>query len=95
MAMIQPDPPYTDADVEKLTAALKTRAGEPFHGVPSVGWQALTRDAIADAGITLTAEEFDRAWRACWKSSFMGGNFTADARRILDAAYLEEGASHA
>lgn len=70
---------------ERLAAALKLRAAEPHHGPAPAGWEQLTRLALADAGIEVTAGQFDRAWRVAWQSAFMGGNFTADARRILAA----------
>lgn len=81
-----------DAQQDQLAAILKARAREPFSGRPEDGWRELTRDALRSAGIATTDEQFERAWRVLWQSSFMGGNFTLDAGRVLAAIEQSEDA---
>lgn len=75
-----------DDRIAALAAALRERSGRPQTGDIVEGWRSLAAEALADAGIELTNDQFDRAWRTLWQSSFMGGNFTLDAERILRSA---------
>ena len=84
-----------DERVQALADGLRNAAStdDDPQATPAENWQQITRYALAHAGITLTYEEFDRAWRAAWKRAFMGGSYTLDARAILAAAEYRKGAS--
>jgi hypothetical protein len=74
-------------EVHSLAAAIREHAQRPYDGGSVIaGWQQLMRDALESAQVSLTPEEFDRAWRWLWKSSFLGGSYTQDARRVLTQA---------
>lgn len=79
---------FADSDVEALAEGLRAAActDDDPQDSPAEAWQQITRYALAHAGIEMTEEQFDRAWRAAWQRAFMGGNYTLDASAILRAA---------
>lgn len=74
-------------ELEELTDALRDAAGRDDDPqlTPAENWQQLTYWALGVAGIDVTEEEFERAWRTAWRRAFMGGSYTQDAKAILKA----------
>ncbi|HEX3778414.1 MAG TPA: hypothetical protein VHX38_02020 [Pseudonocardiaceae bacterium] len=77
-----------DDEVRRLATAIRLHAHDEDVAEISIAdsWRAFTRICMDEAGIELTDTEFRAAWRAMWRSAFIGGNYTQDARRVLKAA---------
>lgn len=84
----------TDDEVRHLAAAIAERAKEADEGVYndlSEAWRGFTDECLLAAGIALADEgEYQEAAKWMWRSAFMGGNYTQDARRVLKAARGED-----
>lgn len=83
-----------DDEVKRFAAAIRERAKEADGGVYndlSEAWRGFTEECLRTAGIELAHEgEYDVAAKWMWRSAFMGGNYTQDARRVLRAARGED-----
>jgi len=82
-------PKVSEDEVRRLAAAIRERAKDAEAGVYhdlAEAWQNFTDECLRAAGIELDVGEFEVAAKWMWRSAFMGGNFTQDARRVLWAA---------
>jgi hypothetical protein len=84
----------SEDEVRRLAAAIRERAKEAGDGVYHdlyEAWRGFTDECLNAAGIELANEgEYQLAAKWMWRSVFMGGNFTQDARRVLRAARGED-----
>jgi hypothetical protein len=82
--------PVQEDEVRRLAAAIRERAKEAETGVYHdlfEAWRGFTEECLNAAGIELADEgEYQVAAKWMWRSAFMGGNYTLDARRVLWAA---------
>lgn len=80
----------TDDEVRRLAAAIRDRALEAEDGVYNdlhEAWRGFTEECLNAAGVELADEgEYQLAAKWMWRSAFLGGNYTQDARRVLRAA---------
>lgn len=79
----------SEDEVRRLAAAIGERAKDvaagTYHGVWE-SWREFTSECLESAGIELADEgELELAAKWMWRSAFMGGNYTLDARRVLKA----------
>lgn len=87
-------PEPTDDEVKCLAAAIFATvkdAGDGVYHDLAEAWRGFTDECLAAAGIELADEgEYQIAAKWMWRSAFMGGNYTQDARRVLRAARGED-----
>lgn len=80
----------TEDEVKRLAAAIAEKARDAGEGVYHdlfEAWRGFSDECLAAAGIELADEgEYQVAAKWMWRSAFMGGNYTLDARRVLRAA---------
>lgn len=78
---------WTDDDVEAMRYGISCAhsTDDAPGSTPAQAWQDFMRTALRRAEIEVTDEEFERAWRCMWQRSFMGGNWTLDAKAVLAA----------
>lgn len=87
-------PEPTEDEVKRLAAAIAARAKDAeaavYHDLFEA-WRGFTEECLNTAGIELADEgEYQLAAKWMWRSAFMGGNYTQDARRVLRAARGED-----
>jgi hypothetical protein len=77
-------------EVRRLAEAIAEKAHDAEGGVYHdlfEAWRGFTEECLNAAGIELADEgEYQVAAKWMWRSAFMGGNYTQDARRVLRAA---------
>lgn len=87
-------PEPTEDEVKRLAAAIAEKARDAGDGVYHdlfEAWRGFSDECLAAAGIELADEgEYQIAAKWMWRSAFMGGNYTLDARRVLRAARGED-----
>lgn len=81
-------------EVRRLAAAIADKArdaGDSVYHDLFEAWRGFSDECLAAAGIELADEgEYQLAAKWMWRSAFMGGNYTQDARRVLRAARGED-----
>ena len=86
--------PDLDDEIQRLAEAIRARAKDVaagvYHGLWEQ-WRGFTEECLTAAGIELADEgQYELAATWMWRSAFMGGNYTQDARRVLRAARGED-----